>query len=138
GAVAVALHHQEPAIDLLSPIHPRGVLLADEAALGETNSVQLHGIAFEPEDIAELGAAFADAEPKTVLEPARRRFGRRSKPALAQLGQARVIPTVLRPVNGQIWTAFDRNRPAQAVDREAFDEVVRCIRFAIEEQVITL
>ena len=59
---------QEPAVDLGSPVHPGGVLLPDEAALGEADAVQFGGVAFEPEDVAELGAALADAEAEAMLE----------------------------------------------------------------------
>src|SRR5205085_9351598 len=56
----VGLDHHQTLVDLPPPVHPRGVLLADEAALGEADAVELGGIAFEPEDVAELNAAFAD------------------------------------------------------------------------------
>ena len=103
-------HDEEPAIDLLPPVHPRGILLADEAALGEADAVQLGGIAFEPEDVAELGAALGDAEAKAMLEPAARRLRRRRQPARAELGQARVgrALAVRRPVHGQRVVALDR------------------------------
>src|SRR4029079_10746331 len=73
-------HDHQPTVDLLPPVHPRRVLLADEAALGEADAAQFSGIAFEPEDIGELGAAFADAEVEAMFEPAGRRLVRRSKP----------------------------------------------------------
>ena len=80
----------QPAVDLLPPVHPRGIFLADEAALGEADAVQFRGIAFEPEDVAELGAAFADAEAKAMLEPAVAGSSGGAKPALAKVGQARI------------------------------------------------
>ena len=99
-----AFDHDQPAVDLGAPVHPRGILLADEAALGEADAVQLGGIAFEPEDVAELGAAFADAEAEAVLEPAGRRLAGRGEPAAAERGKARVgdaFVAVRRPVDGE-------------------------------------
>ena len=58
----IRFDHDQAAVDLLPPVHPRGILLADEAALRKTDAVQFGGIAFEPEDVAEFGAAFGDAE----------------------------------------------------------------------------
>ena len=54
-------HHQPP-IDLLSPIHPRGVLLPDIATLFEADAVEFDGIGLEPQDIGKLRAAFGNAE----------------------------------------------------------------------------
>jgi hypothetical protein len=68
---AVEGHHHQPAIDLLPPIHPRGVLLADVAALGERDAVQFCRIGFEPQHVAELGAAFGHADPEPVREVGR-------------------------------------------------------------------
>src|SRR5205085_5029187 len=60
--------HDQAPIDLLPPVHPRRILLADEAALVEADAVQFRSVAFEPEDVAKLGAAFADAETEAVFE----------------------------------------------------------------------
>jgi hypothetical protein len=62
-----AADHDQPPVDLLPPVHPGGILLADEAALRKADAVQLRRIAFEPEQVAELRAAFANAEPKAML-----------------------------------------------------------------------
>ena len=109
----------------MPPVHPRGILLADEAALGEADPVQLGGIAFEPEDVAELGAAFADAEAQAMLEPACCRFASRREPAPAErcsAGQATPVAAVLRPMHGERVIARDRDRPAQAIDRQPLDQ----------------
>ena len=54
----------EPAVDLRAVVHPRRILLADIAALFEGDSVQLPGVAFEPERPigAQFGQPFGDAE----------------------------------------------------------------------------
>src|SRR3954470_19273559 len=87
---SVGLDHDQPPIDLLPPVHPRGILLADEAALGEADAIQLGGVAFEPEQVAELGAAFANAETEAMLEPAACRIVRHAERALAEGRQTRV------------------------------------------------
>ena len=87
GALIASPNYEEPTIDLLPPIHPGGILLADEAALGETDPIQLGGIAFKPEKVAEFGSAFADAKAKAMLEPPVRGLGGTAKPALTELGQ---------------------------------------------------
>ena len=96
------LDHHQPPIDLAPPVHPRGVFLADEAALGEADAVQFGRIAFEPEDVAKLGAAFGDPEAEAVLEPALGRLRRRAEPAAAERGQARVVAPC---PSGDQWTA---------------------------------
>ena len=63
------LDHHQPPVDLRPPVHPRRILLADEAALGEADPVQFGRVAFQPEDIAQLGPALADAEAQAVFEP---------------------------------------------------------------------
>src|SRR5262245_16067759 len=65
----IAFHDDQPAVDLLPPVHSGGILLTDKAALGETDAVQLGGIAFEPKQLAKLGAALAHTQPKPMLEP---------------------------------------------------------------------
>ena len=107
-AVRVGLDDHQPAVDLRAPVHSRGVFLADEAALGEADAVQLGRIAFEPEDVAEFGAAFGDAEAETVLEPAGRRIGRGAEPAAAEPGQARVGDAIV--AGSDQWTASDGSR----------------------------
>ena len=112
GPVAVAFDHDQPAVDLLPPVHPRGILLADEAALGEADAVQFGGIAFEPEEVAELGAAFADAEAQAMLEPAawraRRRGASQRRPSAARRGSGTPSPSVRRPMDRQRRVALDR------------------------------
>ena len=61
AVATLAFDHEQPAIDLLTPVHPRGILLADEATLGEADAVQLRRVAFEPEQVTQLRAPFADA-----------------------------------------------------------------------------
>ena len=135
-------HDDQPAVDLLPPVHPRGILLADEAALGEADAVQLGGIAFEPEEVAELGAALADAEAEAVLEPA---GGRLVRPARASGGRARAgggrsCPSspLQRPMDREPVVALDADRAAQAVDRQALDQVVRRLGLAVEQQVVAV
>ena len=102
GPALVAFDHDQPAVDLGPPVHPRGIFLADEAALGEADAVQLGGIAFEPEEVAELGAAFADAEAQAVLEPAGRRARRRARASGGRARQARIgnaLVAVRRPMH---------------------------------------
>src|SRR5438067_767184 len=81
----VGLDHHEPAIDLLAPVHPRCILLADKAALGEADSIQLDRVALEPENVAELRPPFGDAQMEAVLEPVGGGFARRRNPAAAEL-----------------------------------------------------
>ena len=66
----IGRHDEQPPVDLLPPIHPGGILLADEAALGKADAVQFGGVAFEPEQVSKLGASFGDGEAEAVLEPA--------------------------------------------------------------------
>ena len=138
---AVALDHEQAAVDLLPPVHPGGILLADEAALGEADAVQLGRIAFEPEQVAKLGAAFADAEAQAMLEPAVRRLAGGREPAAAKLGK-RGSATPWSP-SGDQWTARLSSRSiligaAQAVDRQPLDQIVGRLRLAIEQQVVAI
>src|SRR5690349_13142538 len=74
----------ESSIDLLPPVHPGGVFLADEAALGETHAVQFRRIALEPQQVGEFLTAFADAEMEAMLQPAMGVLVRLTEPAAAQ------------------------------------------------------
>src|SRR4051794_8728023 len=78
----------EAAVDLRAVVHPRRILLADVAALGEADPVELGGVAFEPQRFvrAELGAALGDSEREAVGEPAFRWFPGRCEPAVAEVG----------------------------------------------------
>src|SRR3546814_13898776 len=40
-------HHDQPPVDLLPPVHPRGIFLPDVTALGNAHPVQLGGIALD-------------------------------------------------------------------------------------------
>ena len=138
---AVALDHDQPAIDLAPPVHPGGVFLADEAAFGETDAVQLGRVAFQPEQVAKLGAAFAGPETEAVFQPALggRRCG--AKPAAAKLWKARVDDpylSILRPVRGQVVIPLNSDRPPEAVNAEALDKVVRRLRLAIEQEAVAI
>src|SRR5438270_12140734 len=86
------LHHDQSPVDLLPAVHAGGVLLADEAALGEADAVLFGGVAFKPENVAKLGAAFANPEAEAVLEPADGVLIGRAQPALAEVGEAWVGP----------------------------------------------
>ena len=55
-------HYYQPPIDFLAPVHPRCVFLPDIAALGEGHAVQFGGIAFQPEQIGQLGVALGHAQ----------------------------------------------------------------------------
>src|SRR4051794_24120447 len=77
--------HEQAPVDLLPPVHARGVLLPDEAAFGEAHAVQLGSVALEPEDVAKLCRAFGDAEPQPMREPALRRFARLREPSPAKV-----------------------------------------------------
>jgi len=44
--------NEKTSVDLLPPVHPGGIFLADKTALGEADSVEFGGIALEPEDVA--------------------------------------------------------------------------------------
>ena len=89
GARCCRRNYDEAAVDLLPPVHARGILLTDEAAFGEAHSVQLRRVAFEPEDVAELRAALADAQAEPVLQPAVSRLVPLAEPSSAKLVQAR-------------------------------------------------
>ena len=143
GPAAVALDHDQPAVDLLPPVHPRGILLADEAALGEADAVQLGRIAFEPEDVAELGAAFADAEAQAMLEPAGgglvRRAPSQRRPSAGSRGSGDALAR--RPSTNAPPATASRSiadRAAQAVDRQALDQIVGGLGFAVEQQVVAV
>ena len=139
-SAAAGLDDEQPAIDLRPPVHPRGILLADEAALGEADAVQLGRVAFEPEDVAELGAAFGDAEAQAMLEPAGRRPAggasqRRPRSRKPRIDRALAVAAT----NGlPALVALDRDRAAQAIDREALDEVVGGSGLAIEQQILAI
>ena len=80
------------------------------------------------------GAGDARASPWTRLTG-------RAEPAAAELGKARIgnaLVPVARPVDRQRVVALDRDRPAQAVDRQALDQVVRRVGLAIEQQVVLI
>src|SRR5206468_6049971 len=99
---ATSEHDEETAIDLLPPVHASGILLADEAAFGEADPVQLGGVALEPEKIAEFRLAFGNAQAQPMFEPAERGLVRRAEPAVAELGQPRVghsLVAVSRPMH---------------------------------------
>ena len=109
--------------------------------LRETDAVQLGRVAFEPEEVAELGTAFADAETKAMLQPAVRHLRCSAEPTPTEIRQARIgdaFVAALRPVDRHRWIAFDRDRAAQAVDGEALDQVVRRGRLAVEQQVVAV
>ena len=91
AGAAAARDDEQPAVDLLPPVHARGILLADEAALGEADAVQLGRIAFEPEDVAKLRPPFGDAEAQAVVEPAARGLARgasQRRPSAGRRGSA--------------------------------------------------
>ena len=66
------------------------------------------GIGFEPEDVAELGAAFADAEAQAVGEPAGRGLAGAGEPAAAEGGKARIGDALVAV--GDQWTASVSSR----------------------------
>src|SRR5438270_6902144 len=134
------LHHDQSPVDLLPPVHAGGVLLADEAALGEAYTVQFGRIAFEPENVAKLGAAFANPKPEAVFEPTDGVLTGRAQPALAQVGQAWVGPFLAleRPVDRETVVALNADWTAQAIDREPFDQIVRGLGLAVEQQILAV
>ena len=139
---AVALDHHQAPVDLAPPVHPRRILLADEAALGEADAVQFRRIALQPEQVAEFGAALADAKPQAVLEPAAGTV----RPAgfsqrLPEFRQARIGDTFItlrRPMHGKAVIPLDPDRPPQPVDGQPLDEIVGRLRFAIDEQIVAV
>src|SRR4051794_14656018 len=111
----IGFDHYQAAVDLRAPVHPRGILLADEATLGEADAVQFGRVAFEPEQVAELGPPFAHSKAQPMLEPAGGRPFGKSEPATTELRQPRVgnaFAAVLRPVDRQFVVAFDADRAA--------------------------
>ncbi len=99
------------------------------------------GVAFEPEQVAELGAAFAHAEAQPVLEPALCGLIRRPEPAIAEIGKPRVgyaFAAFARPVHAERRIAFDGNGTAQSVDGQPFDKVIRSVVFAVEQEVVAV
>ena len=133
-----SLDDEQATIDLLPPIHARGVFLADEAPLGEADPIEIRRVAFEPEQVAKLGAAFTDPEAEAVLEPADCRLGLRREPALAERREPRigVAAEFLRPMHREGRVALDQDRPAQAVDRQALHKIVGGGGFAVEQQIV--
>jgi hypothetical protein len=102
------------AVDLLPPVHPRGVFLPDIAALGEADAVEFGGIAFEPQGCvaAQFGAAFGNAQRQAVRAPCL--VGAevvglidRREPAFAQRGEARIGRRAVA-LCGRQWTARRR------------------------------
>ena len=61
-AGGAGLDNDESAVDLLPPVHSGGILLPDEAALGEADTVEFGGIALKPEQVPDLRPPLADAE----------------------------------------------------------------------------
>ena len=88
--LCVGFDHDQPAVDLLAPVHARGILLPNEAAFGEADTVQLGGVAFQPEKIADFRAPLADAKAKAMRKPPISRFRRSRNPAAAEFGNARI------------------------------------------------
>src|SRR4249919_72259 len=82
---AIAFDHHQAPVDLLPPVHPGGVLLADKTTLGEADAIELGGIALQPKQVAEFGPTFANAKPQAMLEPAGCWLGGWGEPAEAQL-----------------------------------------------------
>ena len=141
AAGCAALDNDQPPIDLLSPVHPRRVFLADEAALAEADAVQFGGIAFEPEDVAELGAAFANAKAEAMLEPADLP-ARRAAPSQRWPSSNRRGSGVPSPSSDQCTAsavvALDPDRPPQAIDSQALDQVFGGRGLAVEQQVLAI
>src|SRR3546814_6562779 len=83
-------HHDQPPVDLLPPVHPRGILLSDITAIGEADAVQFRRIAFEPQrrPVAEFPASLGDAQRQPVRAPVGigpLPFIGRASPALAEV-----------------------------------------------------
>jgi hypothetical protein len=134
-------HDDEPAVDLLPPVHPRGIFLPDVAALCEADAVQLGGVAFEPEEIAELGAAFAHAEGEAMRQPAEGGFFGRRQPAATECGKAGVGGTLLAirgPMDRQRFVALDRDRAAEAIHAQALRQLVDGLGLAVDQQVVAV
>ena len=141
GARLACGNHDEATVDLLPPVHARRILLADEAALGEADAVQLGGIAFEPEDVAQLRATLADSEAEAVFEPAFRRISRGSEPPAAELRKTRIghaLLAVRAPVDGQAIIPLDRDWPAKAIDAQPLDQVRGGFGLAVEEEIFAV
>ena len=82
-----------------------------------------------------------DAEAQAMLEPAARGLAGRAEPAPAERGR-RGSGTPSSPSVDQ-WTAsdgiaLDRDRPAQAIDRQPLDQVVGGLGLAIEQQIVAI
>ena len=134
------LDHEQPAIDLLPPVHARRIFLTDEAALVEADAVQFGSVAFEPEKVAELSAALADTKAKAMFKPAVGGLVRRA-PASGGRARRAVDRACPRPsaTNGrQVLIALDADRPPQPIERQALDQIVRRLGFAVEQQVIAI
>src|SRR3954451_12082035 len=63
----LGLDHDQAAIDLLPPVHSGRIPLSHKAALGKAAPVQFGRVAFEPKEIAEFSAPFADPKTQTVF-----------------------------------------------------------------------
>ena len=117
------LDNDQPAVDLLPPVHPRRIFLTDEAALVEADAVQFGSIAFEPKKVAELDAALADTKAKAMLKPAVGGLSGGAQPSVAELGEPWIgLPSpVSRPVHAISVIALDADRAPQPVERQALD-----------------
>ena len=102
--------HYQPPVDLAAPVHPRGVFLADIAAFGKADAIQLDRIGFKPQDIAQLRTGFRDAESKAMCQPrpVRRTIAviRRCEPTLPE----RRVSRVGRSAIALMRLPVDRNR----------------------------
>ncbi len=65
----------------------------------------------------------------------------RCEPTLAQCGEARVrraLAAIGGPVNGKLVVAHNRDLAAQAIERQALDQLIGSIGFAIEQQIFAI
>ncbi len=125
-------------------MHARRILLADIAALGIVDAVQLLRVGLQPERLvlAQFGRAFGDAMSQTLRAPGLRGISLRgrSKPAIAKLREARVGRCALlrigRPMDGKPVFQRDRHRAAQAIQAQPLDQRLGPASLAIDQHIL--
>ena len=95
---SIERNDDQATIDLLAPIHPRGIFLPDIAALGKADAVEIDCIGFEPQYVAQFRPPLGHAPMQAMRAPGgigafplvgSLLFGRR-EPALAEFAQPRI------------------------------------------------
>ena len=132
---------EEPAVDLLPPVHSRGVLLADEAALGEADAVQLGARCIRAKGCRRARRGLRRRQGEGGARAIRLRVRPSGRASGSEGGKPRVGRAARHPLDQCTASEASRSiadRAAQAIDRQPLDEIVRRLCFAVEEQVFAI